>query len=225
MSRECRDCCPNGDFHSKLCEVSCCDVKVKTHDNDTSKSKCLSLAGLDSPLAERGDLSDCGKAAAMKTVEAAVAAFEGDTSRTSLALPPILDVNLRAQVKALVAEYPGLSCQSFGFGAERYLHLFRERVSEPECEPFACGQASYRTCVPLSPGSSEITFGPRTIDSEEMLGRVPGRDSASDAEAYSSSVRASLASPSTSQAIDHVWEATKLGEAALPRFGSSPPLL
>jgi len=55
----------------------------------------------------------------------AVAAFVGDDSATSLELPRSLTAEQRKQAKRLVDQHKGLKCESFGFGAERQLHLFK----------------------------------------------------------------------------------------------------
>lgn len=47
-----------------------------------------------------------------------------DTARTSLELPH-LTTGQRKQVKALVVQYPELQCESYGFGGERRLHVFK----------------------------------------------------------------------------------------------------
>lgn len=53
-----------------------------------------------------------------------------DTARTSLELPH-LTTGQRKQVKALILEYPELQCESYGFGGERRLHVFKAG-SKPE---------------------------------------------------------------------------------------------
>lgn len=55
-----------------------------------------------------------------------------DTARTSLELPH-LTTGQRKQVKALILQYPELQCESYGFGGERRLHVFKAG-SKPEVQ-------------------------------------------------------------------------------------------
>eukprot|EP00401_Gymnodinium_catenatum_P051856 CAMPEP_0117535214 /NCGR_PEP_ID=MMETSP0784-20121206/40818_1 /TAXON_ID=39447 /ORGANISM="" /LENGTH=390 /DNA_ID=CAMNT_0005331731 /DNA_START=23 /DNA_END=1195 /DNA_ORIENTATION=- len=57
-------------------------------------------------------------------VEAAIIKFLADDSSPELALPH-LTTGQRQQAKKVAAQHPELKCESFGFGAERKLHLFK----------------------------------------------------------------------------------------------------
>jgi hypothetical protein len=58
-----------------------------------------------------------------------IAEFIAEPERTTLELPH-LTTGQRKQVKTLLQEYPELRCESYGFGQERRLHIFRKG-----CEP------------------------------------------------------------------------------------------
>jgi len=60
-------------------------------------------------------------------LEAVVARFAGDDSRVSYALPASLSPEQRQLTKKLVGRHPQLECESYGFGPERQLHLFKKR--------------------------------------------------------------------------------------------------
>jgi len=62
-----------------------------------------------------------------------IAEFAADPLRTSLELPH-MTTGQRKSTKKLLEQYPELQCQSYGFGAERQLHLFKEgaRAMQPE---------------------------------------------------------------------------------------------
>lgn len=66
--------------------------------------------------------------AAPVDLDAVMSAFVADSTRSTLELPN-LTPEQRKQAKKLV-ERSGLGCESFGFGSERRLHVFKE-VSEP----------------------------------------------------------------------------------------------
>jgi len=51
--------------------------------------------------------------------------FASDPKRSSLELPH-MTTGQRQQTKKIVDEYPELSCESFGFGQDRRLHLFKQ---------------------------------------------------------------------------------------------------
>jgi len=57
-------------------------------------------------------------------VSAALTAFLADTTATKLELPA-LDNDERKKAKKLAEEYPEIKCESYGFGPERRLHLFK----------------------------------------------------------------------------------------------------
>lgn len=67
---------------------------------------------------------------------AAISEFARDASRKSLELPLGLSAEQRKRAKALVEQHTGLKCESFGFGAERRMHVFREAAAqEDKLEP------------------------------------------------------------------------------------------
>lgn len=57
-------------------------------------------------------------------IEKALESFLADVSCQELRLPP-LDPEQRKQAKKLAEKYPEMKCESYGFGEERRLHLFK----------------------------------------------------------------------------------------------------
>jgi hypothetical protein len=57
-------------------------------------------------------------------VQASLDIFLADASKSSLELPPLTSEQ-RRQVKKAAAQHMGLRCESFGFGEERRVHLFK----------------------------------------------------------------------------------------------------
>mmetsp|Transcript_68959 Transcript_68959/g.173686 ORF Transcript_68959/g.173686 Transcript_68959/m.173686 type:complete len:404 (+) Transcript_68959:136-1347(+) len=55
-----------------------------------------------------------------------IAAFAADASRSSLELPADLSAAQRREAKQIADRLGGLKCESYGFGAERQLHLFKK---------------------------------------------------------------------------------------------------
>lgn len=68
-------------------------------------------------------------------VEAAIAEFLNDCSRTLLELPPMA-AGLRKHVKAIADRHPELTCESFGLGTERRTHIFKR------CSAAGVGESS-----------------------------------------------------------------------------------
>jgi len=66
-------------------------------------------------------------------VSSAILAFLADKTHTSLELPH-MTTGQRKQTKKLVEQHPELTCESYGFGHERQLHLFKRR-QETETVP------------------------------------------------------------------------------------------
>lgn len=56
----------------------------------------------------------------------AIVAFLSDTTRSSLELPH-MTTGQRKETKKLVEQYVELTCESYGFGQDRQLHLFKRR--------------------------------------------------------------------------------------------------
>mmetsp|Transcript_65197 Transcript_65197/g.155668 ORF Transcript_65197/g.155668 Transcript_65197/m.155668 type:complete len:360 (+) Transcript_65197:134-1213(+) len=82
---------------------------------------------------------------AAQTFDAAMtlANFLSNATETALELPPMTAAQ-RREVKELAAKYPTLRCESYGFGADRQLHLFKSQAK-------AGPPAIDRTVSPLSP--------------------------------------------------------------------------
>jgi len=59
-------------------------------------------------------------------VELVIKEFEADSSRVSLELPVHLTAEGRRRTRKIVGETPGLTCESYGFGQERQLHVFKK---------------------------------------------------------------------------------------------------
>lgn len=57
-------------------------------------------------------------------IDAVIAEFSSDPARTSLELPH-MTTGQRKYVKRAVEQHPDLKCESFGFGQDRRLHLFK----------------------------------------------------------------------------------------------------
>eukprot|EP00928_Gymnodinium_smaydae_P029068 TRINITY_DN21997_c0_g1_i1.p1 TRINITY_DN21997_c0_g1~~TRINITY_DN21997_c0_g1_i1.p1 ORF type:complete len:388 (+),score=57.86 TRINITY_DN21997_c0_g1_i1:140-1165(+) len=57
-------------------------------------------------------------------VETSIAEFIADFERTSIELPH-MTTGQRKHVKKVLADFPELTCESFGFGQDRRLHLFK----------------------------------------------------------------------------------------------------
>jgi hypothetical protein len=63
-------------------------------------------------------------------VQAHIDAFLANCSQSSLELPPLTSEQ-RRQVKEAAAQHVGLRCESFGFGKERRVHLFKTGDASP----------------------------------------------------------------------------------------------
>lgn len=61
-------------------------------------------------------------------LEATIAEFVRDETRTSLELPRSLSAEQRKVARRLADQHPELKCQSYGIGTERQLHLFKKDV-------------------------------------------------------------------------------------------------
>jgi hypothetical protein len=85
-------------------------------------------------------------------VAAAIVDFLADGSRSTLELPH-MTTGQRKKTKMLVDKYPELQCASFGFGAERQLHLFK---AEAGC---AAQQAPLKTTLECQ-GAEEVCDSP-----------------------------------------------------------------
>lgn len=66
-----------------------------------------------------------GSADASFDAERVVVEFLNDIARTSLALPPQLTADQRRHVRRLAELQPGVRSESYGFGAERQVYLFK----------------------------------------------------------------------------------------------------
>lgn len=86
-----------------------------------------SSASAEMLLHKAGDISPAPEETSFD-VSAAVSAFINDPGLATLELPASLTPDQRKQAKKLADQHPGLKCESFGFGAERQLHLFKTRT-------------------------------------------------------------------------------------------------
>jgi len=77
-----------------------------------------------------------GGAAATFDVEAAIGAFLADPQRSTLELPH-MSTEDRKRARRLAERHAELTCESFGFGADRQLHIFK---ATPQAGP--AGQAA-----------------------------------------------------------------------------------
>lgn len=64
-------------------------------------------------------------------VASAIAEFIVDVERFSLELPH-MTTGQRKSAKKMLENYPELRCESYGFGAERQLHLFKKGAASPQ---------------------------------------------------------------------------------------------
>lgn len=85
-------------------------------------------------------------------VATAVAEFIADPNRITVELPH-MTTGQRKSTKKLVEQCPELRCESYGFGAERQLHLFKNHGPEASCEEAA--PMLFKSCV-LTPPSVNI---------------------------------------------------------------------
>jgi hypothetical protein len=85
-------------------------------------------------------------------VAATIAEFLADESRSMLELPH-MTTGQRKKTKTLVDKYPELRCASFGFGAERQLHLFK---GQADC---AAQQSPLKTSLDCK-GAGEVCDSP-----------------------------------------------------------------
>jgi hypothetical protein len=80
-------------------------------------------------------------------VSTAVADFYADESQNSLELPH-MTTGQRKNTKKLLEQYPDIRCESYGFGADRRLHLFKKGHSDSEstaeAERFFANSAIHR---------------------------------------------------------------------------------
>lgn len=60
-------------------------------------------------------------------VEMAIADLLADSSRASLELPPSLTAEQRRQAKKVVEKYANITCESFGLGKDRQMHVFKAK--------------------------------------------------------------------------------------------------
>jgi hypothetical protein len=82
-------------------------------------------------------------------LDAAVGAFLADGAQSALVLPN-LSPEQRRQAKRLVDGHPGLRCESYGFGAERQLHVFKDGA------PPAPSDAAAAPMLPVRAMSREL---------------------------------------------------------------------
>jgi len=88
-------------------------------------------------------------------VDAMIAEFLANAACSSLKLEH-MTTGQRKNLKKLVAEdYPALRCESFGFGQERQLHLFKKSVVEAEESPATTADVS-----PSSQGKLDVVDSP-----------------------------------------------------------------
>jgi len=73
-----------------------------------------------------GSVAKDDAAPAKLDLDALVASFMHDSASNSLELPLGLHAEQRRRLKAMVEQHAGLRCESFGFGAERRMHIFKE---------------------------------------------------------------------------------------------------
>jgi hypothetical protein len=76
-------------------------------------------------------INECGDSF---DIEKAIADLRSDSNCSSLQLPCLLTAEQRKYAKAIVEQYPDLKCESYGFGKDRRMHLFKSKsVDESNC--------------------------------------------------------------------------------------------
>mmetsp|Transcript_34894 Transcript_34894/g.96303 ORF Transcript_34894/g.96303 Transcript_34894/m.96303 type:complete len:462 (+) Transcript_34894:77-1462(+) len=86
--------------------------------------------------------------------ERAISEFLADPSRVSLKLPP-MSAKQRKQAKTVADKHPELRCGSYGFGAERQLHLFKATTVFGAASPL-CQEPS-AMLAKRSPGDDQVS--------------------------------------------------------------------
>jgi hypothetical protein len=95
-------------------------------------------------------------------VEAVIEAFVADLSQVSLKLPH-MTTGQRKQARKIADQRPELICESFGFGAERQLHLFKEAGASLRAAKPIDGEDVAEAATPDGPGAAPA-------EEEPMLG-------------------------------------------------------
>jgi len=110
-------------------------------------------------------------------LEAAVLAFAVDAACASLELPPALCAKQRKRAKDLAGQHHGLRCESFGFGPERRLHLFKNIPGQKSSDgaSVSLGQeAGLATLQEFTFGHSDALDLPNKGSKREDAGTRPG---------------------------------------------------
>jgi len=104
-------------------------------------------------------------------VVSAVAEFSADIARTTFELPH-MTTGQRKTAKKLLEQFPELVCESYGFGAERQLHLFKKSDKEEPRSPGRSTAASSEASKDSSSSKgspSPATGSPSTSHREDVL--------------------------------------------------------
>lgn len=83
--------------------------------------------------------------------------FLSDAMQTVLELPPSLTAEQRKQMKKVVEQHPTLRCESYGFGADRQMHLFKV-VSEK-----SPGDSSTASTAAFNSSTNSTNNSPRDV--------------------------------------------------------------
>jgi len=95
-------------------------------------------------------------------VASAIAEFIVDVDRCSLWLPH-MTTGQRKSAKKMLENYPVLRCESYGFGAERQLHLFKKGAASPQkMQDASKAPAQFEKSRDLPP--SAVTFKNTFVD-------------------------------------------------------------
>jgi len=102
-------------------------------------------------------------------VVSAVAEFSADIARTTFELPH-MTTGQRKTAKKLLEQFPELVCESYGFGAERQLHLFKKSYKEEPRSPGRSTAASSEASKDSSSSKGSPAAGsPSTSHREDLL--------------------------------------------------------
>lgn len=91
--------------------------------------------------------------------------FMANATLPSLELPAGLTTSQRRQAKSLASQHPGLKCESFGFGEERRLHLFREETPTSRAMRRGAPRSESDEALEFTFGSTHSLLIPRQQES------------------------------------------------------------
>lgn len=97
------------------------------------------------------------EAAAFNAAEFVESFLLDDSPQTAMELPRSLNAEQRKEMKKLVEQHPALRCESYGFGADRQMHLFKV-VSEK-----SPGDSSTASTAAFNSSTNSTNNSPRDV--------------------------------------------------------------